>query len=376
MPAEDIVRWGVRGTAASSAIWDADASSAVLERQAEIVRDAGALAELPIHLSALAMDKAWNGDLATASLLVAESDSVAAVTGSRIETFAALRVLTLRGREPEAAALIETTIREAEAAGRGEGEGAKMARWAAAVLYNGLARYEEAASAASQVIANALGPWTSIWALPELVEAATRCGNRRLARDALDRLADSTQPAGNDFALGMEERCRALVTEGPAAENLYGEAIDRLSRTRRRPELARAHLLYGEWLRRHARPREARERLRTAEAMFAEIGMEAFGDRARAELVAAGGKPRIGNLEARRDLTAQEEQIARLARDGLTNADIAGQLFLSPRTVEYHLHKVFGKLGIESRGGLQAALPRQEPQIQGSSTSPALGQRR
>jgi DNA-binding CsgD family transcriptional regulator len=376
MAGEDIVRWGVRGTAASSAIWDAESSSAVLERQAEIVRDAGALAELPIHLSALAMDKAWNGDLATAHLLVAESDSVAAVTGSQIETFAALRVLTLQGREAEASALIETTIREAEAAGRGEGEGAKMARWAAAVLYNGLARYDEAASAASQVIENALGPWTSIWALPELVEAAVRCGNTRLARDALDRLADSTQPVGNDFALGIEGRCRALVTAGPAADDLYREAIDQLSRTPRRPELARAHLLYGEWLRCCGRPREARERLRTAEAMFAEIGMEAFGDRARAELVAAGGTPRSRILEARQDLTAQEEQIARLARDGLTNANIAGQLFLSPRTVEYHLHKVFGKLGITSRSGLQAALPRQEPERRRSSTSRVLGHRR
>jgi DNA-binding CsgD family transcriptional regulator len=369
MRAEDIVRWGVRGTAASSAIWDADASTAVLERQAKIVRDAGALAELPIHLSALAMDKAWNGDLATARLLVAESDSVAAVSGSRIETFAALRVLTLQGREAEAAALIETTIREAEATGRGEGEGAKMARWAAAVLYNGLARYDEAASAASQVIANALGPWTSIWALPELVEAATRCGDTCLAREALDRLADSTRPVGNDFALGIEGRCRALVTAGPAAEDLYREALDRLSRTRRRPELARAHLLYGEWLRRHGRRREARERLRIAEAMFAEIGMEAFGDRTRAELAAAGGKPRIRHLGARQDLTAQEEQIARLACDGLTNADIAGQLFLSARTVEYHLHKVFGKLGIDARSGLQAALPRQELKAARSSTS-------
>ncbi len=171
---------------------------------------------------------------------------------------------------------------------------------------------------------------------------------------------------GNDFALGIEARSRALVTEGPTGEDLYRQAIDRLSRTRRRPELARAHLVYGEWLRHTGRVREARERLRTAETMFAEIGMEAFGDRARRELVAAGGKPRTRHPEVRDDLTAQEEQIARLARDGLTNADIAGQLFLSPRTVEYHLHKVFGKLGIESRTGLQTGLPRQEPEATGS----------
>ena len=362
VPARDVIGWGPRVAAASSAVWDADGSGALLERQAQIVRDHGALAELPIHLSALATEKAWNGDFASARLLIAESDRVAAVTTSRIQTFAALRLLTLQGREGEASALIETTINEAEAAGQGEGEGAKMALWAAAVLYNGLARYDEAASAARQVIANAIGPWTSVWVLPELVEAAARSGNAGLARHALEQLADSTQPVGNDFALGIEARCRALLTDGPAAENLYREAIDRLGRTPRRPELARAYLVYGEWLRRTEGLREARERLRTAEQMFAEIGMEAFADRARSELAAAGGKPRTRQVEIREELTAQEEQIARLARDGLTNTQIGTQLFLSSRTVEYHLHKVFGKLGIDSRSGLRAAMPGPEPE--------------
>jgi DNA-binding CsgD family transcriptional regulator len=362
MPGKDVVSWGPRVAAASSAVWDADGSSVILERQATIVRDAGALAELPIHLSALATEKAWNGDLASAKLLVAESDRVAAMTGSRIQTFAALRVLTLQGKTTEASAMIETTIREAEDTGQGEGEGARMAHWAAAVLYNGLARYADAASAARQVIVNALGPWTSVWVLPELVEAAARSGDADLAHVALEQLAESTEPVGNDFALGIEARSRALLTDGPAAENLYLVAIDRLGRTPRRPELARAYLLYGEWLRRADRLREARERLRTAEQMFAEIGMEAFADRARGELIAAGAKPRTRHPETREELTAQEEQIARLARDGLTNTQIGTQLFLSPRTVEYHLHKVFGKLGIGSRSDLEGALPGPEPE--------------
>ncbi|MBV9943148.1 MAG: AAA family ATPase [Solirubrobacterales bacterium] len=357
MPGKDVAGWGPRVAAASSAVWDAEGSHVILERQATIVRDAGALAELPIHLSALATEKAWNGDLASAKLLIEESDRVAAMTGTRVQTFGALRVLTLQGNTTEASAMIDTTIRQAEATGQGEGEGAKMAHWAAAVLYNGLTRYDDATSAARQVIANALGPWTSVWVLPELVEAAARSGDAGLAWYALERLAESTQPVGNDFALGIEARCRALLTEGPAADSLYLEAIDRLGRTPRRPELARAYLVYGEWLLRQGRRGESREQLRIAEQMFTEMGMEAFADRTRAELVATGAKPRTRHFEVRVELTAQEEQIARLACDGLTNTQIGAQLFLSPRTVEYHLHKVFGKLGIESRSGLQSVLP-------------------
>ena len=232
-----------------------------------------------------------------------------------------------------------------------------VAHWAGSLLNNGLGRYEAAASAAREVIENAIDPWTPLGALPELVEAAIRVGETELARDAVDRLAAATQPAGTDFALGVEARSRALVSGGEAAEPLFHESIERLGRTPLRPELARARLVYGEWLRREGRRGESREQLRIAEEMFTEMGMEAFADRTAAELVAAGAKPRTRRLEVREELTPQEEQIARLARDGLTNADIGGQLFLSPRTVEYHLHKVFGKLGIDARSGLDAALP-------------------
>jgi ATP/maltotriose-dependent transcriptional regulator MalT len=195
-----------------------------------------------------------------------------------------------------------------------------------------------------------------MWALPELVEAAARSGDAELARDALERLAEATRPCGTDFALGVEARCRALVSDGAAAEDLYRDAIDRLSRTRLRPELARAHLLYGEWLRRAGRRVDSREQLRTAHGMLAAIGMDAFADRARRELIATGGKVRKRSVETRGQLTPQEEQIARLARDGRTNPEIGAQLFLSARTVEWHLHKIFTKLGIGSRQQLHVAL--------------------
>jgi DNA-binding NarL/FixJ family response regulator len=239
---------------------------------------------------------------------------------------------------------------------------ATYAHWAAAVLYNGLARHEEAASAAQEATSKTAERWASVWALPELVEAAARTGDTEVARDALERLAETTQPSANDFALGIEARSRALLSDDAAAEELYREAINRLNRTRLRPELARAQLVFGEWLRREGRLGEARERLRAAEAMFAEIGMEAFAGRAESELVAAGGKPRAHAVEEHEELTPQEQQIARLARNGLTNAEIGARLFLSPRTIEWHLHKVFGKLGIDSRRSLDAALSREAPE--------------
>jgi ATP/maltotriose-dependent transcriptional regulator MalT len=206
-----------------------------------------------------------------------------------------------------------------------------------------------------------------MWARFELVEAAARVGNPDVARDALHKLAATTQPVGSGFALGIEARCRALLADRDDAEASYREAIEQLDRAGIRIELARAQLVFGEWLRREGRMHEARERLRKAEEMLAEIGMEAFAERARGELVAAGAKLRKRPLEMREDLTPQEEQIGRLARDGLTNAQIGAQLFLSARTVEWHLHKVFRKLGIDSRSGLDAALPRQDPAAARSS---------
>ena len=357
IPAEDVLRWGWTTAGASAAVWDHEGWLASCARQVQIVGDAGALAALPIHLTYLGMAIVWTGDFAGAASLVAEIDSVAAMTGTRFPPYTLLRLLALQGKEDEASSAIASAIEQFG----GQGTTALRAYWAAAVLYNGLARYEEAASAARRATADALNHWIPTWVLPELVEAAARGGDAELARDALERLAKTTQPCGTEFALGIEARCRALLSDGAAADKLYREAIERLRRTRLRPEVARAHLLYGEWLRRENRRVDAREQLRTAHEMLVAIGMEAFAERARQELQATGEKVRKRTVETRDDLTAQERQIARLAGDGLSNPEIATRLFLSSRTVEWHLRNVFTKLGIRSRRELANALAALTP---------------
>ena len=358
MPAQDVLRWGWMATAASAYVWDVEGMHAISVRQVQVVRDAGALAQLTFGLSQLGLACAWMGDFAGAESCVAEFDSVAKATGSPVAPYALMRLRALQGRETETAAAIASAHELAEAGG--QGIAGLYAHWAAAVLYNGLARYEEAESAARQATPNTLSVWSYMSALPELVEAAARTGNAEVARDALERLAETTEPAGTDFALGIEARSRALLSGGETAERLYREAIDRLCRTPVRPELARAHLLYGEWLRGEGRRVDARAQLRVAHEQFTSIGMEAFGERARKALLATGATVRKRAVEIRDELTAQERQIGEFARDGLSNPEIGARLFLSPRTVEWHLHKVFGKLGIRSRHELAGALAESE----------------
>ena len=271
----------------------------------------------------------------------------------------ALALGALRGREAEISESIAATIQISTA--EGQGIGVQIGKWVAAILYNGLGRYDEALIAARQASEIIPELYISTWALPELIEAATRTDQMAPAVEALQRLETETSIADSDWGLGIQARARALVSDGDQAERSYTEAIQRLDRTRLRPELARAHLLYGEWLRREGRRVDARAQLRTAHEQFTAIGMEAFGERARTELLATGEKVRKRSAETRDDLTDQERQIARLARDGLTNPEIGARLFLSPRTVEWHLRKVFGKLGIRSRRGLRDALAESDP---------------
>ena len=336
---------------AGTALWD-DAGFSLVERLVQLGREIGALDWLPMLLNQLASAAVQRGDFAAAASLVAEADAISEATGARIAPYAALRLAAFRGREAEATPLIQANIEQAAATG--QGTAVTSAHWVTATLYNGLGRYADALAAARQASEHG-HPHMSMQALPELIEAAARSGNPDAARDALGRLAEWTWAGGTDWGLGIEARSRALLTEGQAAEPLYQEAIGRLGRTRMRPMLARTHLLYGEWLRRERRPADAREQLRGAYQTLDGIGMDGFAERARRELRAAGGTAHRRAATTGVELTAQEAQVARLAGEGLSNPEIATRLFLSPRTVRYHLEKVFTKLDITSRAQLSRA---------------------
>jgi DNA-binding CsgD family transcriptional regulator len=351
----DELRWGWLAQAAASALWDDDAWRAMLTRQVRLAREAGALDQLPVLLGALGTALVWSGDFTEAAALVTETDAVCAATGTRSAPFTAMMLAAFRGEAAEAAPLVEATVADATAAG--QGIAAAYARWVAAILGNGLGRYAEAQAAAAQAAEDTSTVFISMWALPELIEAAVRSGDDGAGHTALARLTEFTQAGLTDFGLGIEARSRALLSAGKTAETCYQEALARLGRTRLRTELGRAHLLYGEWLRRENRRTEAREQLRTAHELLSAIGAAAFAERAQRELAATGETVRKRTAASPSELTAQEASIARLAVEGRTNPEIGAQLFLSARTVEWHLRKIFAKLGIASRRELRAALP-------------------
>ena len=349
-------RWISAACRAAWDFWDEESWRLLATRELGRARAAGALTAMPLLLSSLSFVHALCGELSTAESLLEELRAITAATGIPVHLYVEIWVAGLRGREPELSSLVEGFTMDARA--RGEGFALGFAGQAGAVLYNGLGRYEEAFAAVREAVD--VAPYSELStpsAVAELVEAAARVGERRTAERALERLTLSTRPSGSDWALGVEARSRALLSDGDTADRLYHEAIEQLRRTRVRVQLARTHLLYGEWLRRERRRFEARDQLRTALELFTSMGAEAFAARAERELLATGERVRKRRIETREQLTAQEIQIARLARDGLSNAEIGARLFISQHTVAYHLRKVFSKLDITSRHQLTRALP-------------------
>jgi DNA-binding CsgD family transcriptional regulator len=358
-------RWlwlaGVRGPGGLIAmeLWDFESWRALAAGQVRAARDTGAFVNLQFALNLLAGAHLLAGELAAAAELLDEDRLIADATGNPPVAIATMMLAAWRGQEPEAAALIEATTREGTVGG--VGMLVDFADYASAVLYNGLGRHDAARDAARRAFERdqlGLGPII----VPELAEAASRTGDAALVQAALQWVSERTRVTPTQWALGIQARLQAVLGEGQSAEHLYRESIDRLDRARARAELARAHLLYGEWLRRSNRRIDAREQLRAAYQMLDAMGAEAFAERARRELQATGqtvrkrarqaASPPAGNA-----LTTQEAQVARLAREGLSNPEISTRLFISPRTVQYHLRKVFTKLGISSRGQLHRVLP-------------------
>jgi DNA-binding CsgD family transcriptional regulator len=343
--ADDWIQWGRSASTAAFALWDVDGWAELSTRQVARARASGALTSLVLSLNYHGFMTTTCGDLEAATSVVAEHDAVKEVTGVQMAAYGARLLAAYRGRP---AASIERELID-----RGDGYAVQVAAFASAVLNNGLGRYADALAAAREVAYDL--SFLAPFALSELVEAATRSNNPAAAEDAMQRLSAHTLES-SDWAMGLTARSRALLGDGKEAEQSYDEAVERLGRTRLRPDLGRAHLLYGEWLRREGRRREAREHLQTAYDMFTAMGLDAFTDRARRELLATGEKVQKRRAGVPNELTPQEEHIARLARDGHTNAEIGAELFVSARTVEWHLRKVFSKLGLASRRELRDAL--------------------
>jgi len=350
-------RWLTGGRASANValeLWDDESWHALAARQVKVFRDAGALVHLQFALIFQARTHLLAGELAAVARLFEEDRLIAEATGNPPVAYTAMTLAAWRGQETYAAELIEAVAREGTV--RDSGTLVNFADYASAVLYNGLGRHDAARDAARRAFERDLmgyGPFV----VPELAEAASRTGDTALVRAALEWLSERTRVTPTEWALGIEARVRALLSEGGEAESLYRESIARLGRTRVRAELARAYLLYGEWLRRERRRGAAREQLRAAHDMLDAMGIGPFADRAWRELAATGETARKRVAETESELTAQEAQVARLARDGLSNPEIGARLFISARTVQYHLSKVFTKLAISSRGQLNRVLP-------------------
>ena len=336
-------------------VWDEESWDALSASHVEIARSAGALTELPLALSSRAVMLLFTGELTTAESLIQEAQAVTEATGDSMTPYGALTLAAFRGSQAEVSALIETTTKDVLR--RGEGVGLTVAERANATFNNGIGDYKTAMAAAQRAGEHPHDLGVSPWCLVELIEASVRSGVMDTAAGALNRLSDMTGAAGTDWALGVEARSRALFSDGADAERWYRNAIERLGLTRMHAELARAHLVYGEWLRRERRRTDARAQLRIAHGMLDAMGMEAFAERARRELQATGETARKRNAQVGgQQLTAQEVQIVRLARDGLSNPEIGARLFISARTVQYHLRNVFAKLDISSRSQLVRVL--------------------
>jgi DNA-binding CsgD family transcriptional regulator len=352
------LRWLWLACHTATIVWDYASWEVLSDRQVTLAREAGALIMLPIAFNTRAAVHLFAGEFTEAASLVAQAESVTEATGSSIAPYGALVLAVFRGREAQAAHLLQAATDDAGR--RGEGVALTCVDWAAAVLGNSLGRYEEALAAAQRASEDSPAVVFASRALVELIEAAVRSAVPERAADAVRRLSNIARACGTDWALGAEARSRALVSDGAAAEDLYREAIDCFGRARLRVDLARARLVYGEWLRRQRRRRDARDQLGRAYQIFDSIGAAAFAERARIELRATGVHARQHTIETPDTLTAQEALIARLAGEGASNPEIAAQLFISPATVAYHLRKIFTKLGVTSRRQLAPALPARQ----------------